>query len=283
MPESKHCPSCGRDNAADALACIACNYPLAASATPAVSASASPPPPPSPVPAVEAAAPVAPPPAEGPAPRGFSPGGRPFRPIRPRPPRPQQPLQMQLWLITGVVAVGIVLFTAFRGFNESNFPPVEGAQQDQQKLADAAREALARDSTNTEARIALADVLYDTGNWTEAIEHYRAASRADSLRVSTWVDMGVCYYNLGQAREAEGHFEHALRIDAHHPVALFNMGIVHEQRQEFESALDFYHRAMNAAPPENMREPLVTRMKEVMAKLGRSAPALDGPPPGSTP
>lgn len=262
MPESKPCPSCGRDNPVDAAACGHCNHPLAPAASPSAA--------PAPTPPSE--------PAE-PSSRGFDPGVRPFRPIRPRPPRPQQPLQMQLWLIVGAAAVGIVLFTAFRGFQESNAPRIEGAQPDQQKLADSARELLAKDSTNVAARIMLADVLYDTGNWPEAIQHYEAAAKRDSLRVATWVDMGVCYYNLGQAHQAEGHFEHALRLDPHHPVALFNLGIVHEARSDLEQALDFYHRAMGSEPPENMREPLVTRMREVMGKLGRSAPALEGTPP----
>lgn len=268
MPESKPCPSCGRHNVPEAESCAWCDHPLEAVAV-------APLPPSEPV-AASDPAPVAA------AARAFEPGARPFRPIRPRPPRPQQPLQMQLWLIAAAAAVGIVLFTAFRGFQDSNAPRIEGAQPDQQKLADSARQLLAQDSTNVAARIMLADVLYDTGNWPEAIQHYQAAAQRDSMRVATWVDMGVCYYNLGQAHEAEDRFEHALRLDPHHPVALFNLGIVHEARSELEQALDFYHRAMDAAPPETMREPLVTRMKEVMGKLGRSAPSLQGTPP-STP
>lgn len=286
MSEPNLCPSCGHDNPPGAAVCAACNFPITGiPAAPESPESESTGPEPAPVPApsepepepqpAEPAATEPPASDEVPPARAFDPNARPFRPIRPRPPRPASPIQMQLWLIVGAAAAVLVLFTAFRGFKDNNFPAVEGAKQDQQKVADAAREMLARDSTHLEARIALADVLYDTGNWSEAVIHYKSAARVDSLRVATWVDLGVCYYNLGQARLAEDRFEHALRLDPHHPVALFNLGIVHEQREEHEQALDFYHRAMSASPPENMREPLVTRMKEVMTKLGRTAPALD--------
>lgn len=276
MSKPNPCPSCGRETPEGASICPECNFPLAG--VPMSASAPAPPPPPKPEPAPE------PEPASSEPPvRGFDPGVQPFRPIRPRRPRPAQPVAMQLWLVAGVAAVVLVLFTAFRGFQQNNQPQVEGAKVDQQKLADAARRELDRDSTNVEARIALADVLYDTGNWSEAILHYTAAARRDSMRVSTWVDLGVCYYNLGQAHFAEDRFQHALRLDPHHPVALFNLGIVHEQREEFDKALDFYHRAMNASPPENMRDPLMARMQQVMTKLGRSAPPLEGTRLPSTP
>ena len=86
--------------------------------------------------------------------------------------------------------------------------------------------------------------------------------------------MGVCYYNLSQFAAAESLFQHALELDPMQPVALFNLGVVAETQQRYEQALDFYHRAMQANPPEDMRKPLVDHMQTVMSKTGKSAPPI---------
>jgi tetratricopeptide (TPR) repeat protein len=237
-------------NADQATACSRCNFPLHPEGA-----------------AAEPAEPAA---------RGFDPNIRRVRPIRPRPPRaPQQALQTQLWVILGAMAVLIILFTAFQGFRQNNPPPeVPGAREEQQHVADLARAELAKDSTNINARIALANILYDTGNWPEAVIHYRAAQRTDPDRVETIVDLGVCYFNLAQADEASAQFMRALELNPNHPVALFNMGIVSESQNKLEAALKYYERAMKTNPPENMRPPLEQAIERVKTKLSGDAPPI---------
>ena len=209
--------------------------------------------------------------------RGFEPNIRRIRPIRPRPPQgPQQALQTQLWVILGGLAVLIILFTAFQGFRQNNPPPVvPGAIAAQQQVADVARNELAKDSTNINARIALANILYDTGNWSEAVIHYRAAQRTDPDRIETLVDLGVCYFNLSMADEASAQFKRALELNPQHPIALFNMGIVSEAQNHLDEALKYYHRALQTHPPENMRTPIEQAVQRVMTKLGRPAPPIE--------
>ena len=188
-----------------------------------------------------------------------------------------EPVQMQLWLLTGVAAVLGMVYFAAQGFWKSNIKPVEGAKPEQQQQADLAREAIAKDSTDLSARIALANVLYDTGNWSEAIIHYKSALRIDPQRPTTLVDMGVCYYNLSQFAGAESLFQHALLLDPNQPVALFNLGVVAESGQRYPEALAFYHRAMQANPPDDMKQTLVDHLKVVMEKTGKSAPPIGQP------
>ena len=257
MSDSVICPGCGAENPAEAVACTRCNFPLAQT-TPPVAAAAEEP---AGTPSVAAAA------------RPFDPGPRPKRPRRARP-NSMEPVQVQLWLVAGVaVVLGLVYFAA-QGFWKSNIKPVEGARPEQQQQADLARNTLAKDSTNLAARIALANVLYDTGNWSEAIIHYKSARRLDPARPTTLVDMGVCYYNLSQFAAAESLFQHAIALDPMQPVALFNLGIVAETQQHYEQALDFYHRSMQANPPDGMKQPLMDHLKSVMEKTGKGAPPI---------
>src|SRR5262249_50064023 len=181
--------------------------------------------------------------------RPFDPGPRPMR--RRSRPNAMEPVQMQLWLITGVAVVLGIVYFAFQGFWKTNAAGagIAGARPEQQQRADQARAALAQDSTNIGARIALADVLYDTGNWSEAIIHYRSASRLDPRRATTLVDLGVCYYNLSAFGIAESLFTRAVAIDPRQPMALFNLGVVAETNGSYERALEYFRQAQVANPP----------------------------------
>ena len=263
------CPSCGRTNPVEALECANCNFPLA-HAPELVAASTS-----------ESATAPAQPSADAPSASALEReiALRSLRPIRPRRPGgPDQKLQMQLWLVLGGLSVLFILYTAVDGFKKNAKPQVqvEGAKEDQQHAADLARKALEADSTNLQARIALADVLYDTANWSEAVIHYKSAIRQDPNRVTSYVDMGVCYYNLSRMDDAVGLFKKALTLDPKQPVALFNLGIVAESRSEFDAALKYYHQAMQANPPDQMGQVLIEAIQRIMKKQGKQAPPLPG-------
>jgi tetratricopeptide (TPR) repeat protein len=277
MSETIRCPSCGAGNPAGAEACAQCNFPLRRDLPASAEKRDAIPPavePAAPAPAAPRSAAALPEPeAPESAVSGFDPGPRPVRRRRPRP-EAMQPVQMQIWLFAGAaILMGIVYF-ALQGFWRSNAVPVAGAQPEQQQRADAARTVLERDSTNVEARIELANVLYDTGNWSEAIIHYRSAHRLDPKRATTVVDLGVCYYNLGQFAAAESEFKHALELDPHQVFALFNLGIVAQSQERWEEALDYFHRALRAGPPEEMKGPLEQHLQTVMAKAGKAPPPL---------
>lgn len=267
MSEPIRCPDCGAENAADATACGRCNYPLVPSAASGVP----------PLPPADAAVPVVPPPAEPPVsqPDAVPPLGRPLphRPIR-SPRARAAGTALSIWLFVGGFAALLLVYMAIRANVERASEPVEGSSAAQQRRADELIAALGRDSTDLDARQQLADVYYDTGNWSEAVTHYRRVVAADSGRVTALVDLGVSHYNLGDPGEAERHFRLALRRDPHQPIALFNLGIVHERREDWEGALRYYHAALQSDPPENMSEPLMQAMQRIQEKTGRQPQPL---------
>lgn len=237
-PNVRICHDCGYANPPDATSCEQCNFPLGEGPAPAPGAAATQPP----------AGAAAPPPAIEPPPR--------LKRLREKRRRKGQDPSLALWLFVGALGAIALIFIGIQGFHQSNFPKVEGASSEQQARADQLREAIQKDSTNVMVRVALGDVLYDTGNWPEAIVQYRAALRMDSTRVEALVDLGVCYYNLGLRSDAQRHFELALAKEPGQPIALFNLGILSEGRDDPKAALGFYERALAANPPEHMRAPL---------------------------
>lgn len=274
MSETIQCPDCGFHNPAGSPSCERCHFPLIEGAVPgsvplppaaqaradgsadAVAAAAGTPASPDPS-SSGLAAPVAIPP---------------FRPIRPRRPRPQANVALSLWLGVGAFLALLLVLIAVQANLERNDPQVEGSSGEQQKAADAFRAALDRDSTDTRSRVGLADILFDTGNWSEGIIHYRSAIRQDSSLVTAIVDLGVCYYNLSVPDEAERLFKLALSREPHQAFALFNLGIVYERRGDNRAALEYFHRALQASPPENMKPALMEAMQRVAG--GKPAPPL---------
>ena len=256
MSDAVRCPDCGHENPAGSASCSHCNYPLQESASGAG-------------------------PSQPAAPEIVI-----RRPVRPRRPRPvANPNALFLWLALGAVAAVLLVWQAMDGFRKNNAVPVEGATFDQQRLADSLRAVITQDSTNVEATVEYANVLYDTANWPEAARYYARAIARDSTRVMAIVDMGVCYYNQGQMPRAEELFQLALTHEPNQPVALFNLGIVNERNGDGETALKYFHRALEANPPEPMRPEIVKHMQQLLEKTGKKAPPLDpgALPPGSMP
>jgi tetratricopeptide (TPR) repeat protein len=252
MIESVRCPDCGRENPPGAETCRHCGFPLERQTA-------------------------------APAPAGTQTQGEsplvlpPPRPRRPR--RRGTPQTLSLWLVFGSVMALVVLYVGIKANVDRARAPVEGSSRTQQARADSLLDLLEKDSTNVQARVRLGDVLYDTGNWSEAIVHYRAAVRRDSSLATALVDLGVCYYNLGHFDQAEEHFRLALAREPRQPVALYNLGIVHESREDYRTALEYFHRSLNTDPPEAMKQELMEAMTRVQNKAGIQPPPL--PPDGS--
>jgi len=255
MSDTVHCPDCGHENPPGFETCAACGFPLG-------EAPASPAPPATPDP---------------PAATPSAPHITIRRPLpRPRPRGSQQ--ATTLWLVFGTFAALMVIWVAIKANVDRASQPVEGSNPQQQVNADSLARVLQSDSTNVTAQVELANIFYDTGNWNDAIVHYRSALRKDSSQVSALVDLGVCYYNLGDAEEAERHFSLALNRDPHQPVALFNLGIVSERRKAYRQAMEFYHRALQTAPPEEIKQAIIAGMGRIQQAQGLQPKPLASPP-----
>jgi tetratricopeptide (TPR) repeat protein len=275
MSETVHCPDCGFDNPEGSTSCSRCNFPLVAqdAVTPAGAAPDHAGAPVAAAPPHAAATPAAASGAhEEPAP--MIPRMRPPRGRRVRRAGPE-PQSLSIWLMAAVVAVVVAIIIGVRGYQQTNpRSAIDGATPDQLKAADQFRAQLAQDSTDIQANIGLANVMFDTGNWSDAIIHYRAAIARDSTRATTFVDLGVCYYNLGDTDDAEKLFRLGLERDPQQPVALFNLGVVAERNGDNETALKYFHKALDNHPPEGMSQSIMDAMKRVQAALGKQGGKL---------
>ncbi len=84
----------------------------------------------------------------------------------------------------------------------------------------------------------------------------------------------MCYFNLGDTAEAEKLFQLALARDPNQPVALFNLGIVSQQRNDHKTALGYFHRALMSNPPEEMKKALMDAMQRSFQASGATPPPI---------
>ena len=111
------------------------------------------------------------------------------------------------------------------------------------------RSVLAEDPENLAANIALANALYDAGQWKDAIVYYDRSLHINPHNADVITDKGTCYRNLGMIDEAIREYNHALHIDPVHQNALYNLGIVYSHdRKDLPKAINYWERLLDIAP-----------------------------------
>ena len=88
------------------------------------------------------------------------------------------------------------------------------------------KDILAADPKNVKAATELANKLYDSSRFAEAIPYYQQALALDASNVSISTDLGTSLYYAGRTDDALKRFETSLKIDPTHAQTWFNIGIV---------------------------------------------------------
>jgi Flp pilus assembly protein TadD len=90
--------------------------------------------------------------------------------------------------------------------------------------------------------------LHEAGQLAEAVKIYRQVTTIDPTDVTILNNLCACLCNLGRFDEATAACERALALDPDHAKALVNRGVIFEQQNDIEAAIDAYRRAIEADP-----------------------------------
>jgi len=88
------------------------------------------------------------------------------------------------------------------------------------------RNTLADDPTNVEANIGMGNLMFDSGKWDKAIEHYTAALQKDPKNADVLVDRAIAYHSTGQETQALSDLKKVTREHPEHKNAWLNLGVV---------------------------------------------------------
>lgn len=122
-------------------------------------------------------------------------------------------------------------------------PPLEVAERWR-----ALEEQAEANPDDAQAALELANFLYDSGRWEQAIRHYQRVLELTPQNTNARTDLGTCYYNLGQYDRAIAEFTRALEIEPNKPQALFNLAMARLQKQDRAGARRAYEQLRRAHP-----------------------------------
>ena len=259
-PPSIPCPDCGAPSAAGAEVCAECDHPLAPAGSDAV---------------VRVARRATSAPAERPpvtvATLGYQPAGR---------SRGGSSVPSWLWGAVGLFALGVILVTAIQIATAPKPMIVPNASKPQLASAESLAVLLRADSTAVGPNVALGNLLYDTGNFGQAIQYYRRALVGDASLIDVQVDLAVSYHNAGQSEVAGQVLEDAVAKRPDHGIAHFDLGVVYMQLGRRDDARRVLTRAKMLDGPQAMMSVVDQLLTQLDSPPGESMLPPGHPPTG---
>lgn len=132
--------------------------------------------------------------------------------------------------------------------------------------------------TNTHTPPAKAVELYNRGVmffnkqlYPQAINVYKQAIVADTDYIDAYDNLGLAFYYLGRLDSAEHYFNLSLKKLPGGVTALQNMGMLKENKKEYDKALDYYNQIVKQNPQAPEGYYAVSR---VLSNTGKYAEAL---------
>jgi tetratricopeptide (TPR) repeat protein len=100
-------------------------------------------------------------------------------------------------------------------------PPIDSAAIIKQM-----EDMAAQNPKDADIRLKLANLLYDQGQYSQAIEWYERALELDPKNVDARTDLGTAFFYMGRPQDALREYRQSLQIDPKHEPTLLNTIIV---------------------------------------------------------
>jgi cytochrome c-type biogenesis protein CcmH/NrfG len=109
--------------------------------------------------------------------------------------------------------------------------------------------AIAKNSTDMQSRVQLADMYFDAERFPEATKWYEDALKIDPRNVNASTDLGIAYYYMNEPDRALAQFDRSLAIDPKHTKTHLNIGIVRAfGKQDLQGAAQAWRQVIEIAP-----------------------------------
>ena len=156
-------------------------------------------------------------------------------------------------IATGALEWGIKSFEKAITLEPTN--PVFHSELGKLLLADKPEEAkkefekaLELKSNYSDAKIQLALIFEQKGNFQEAISKLKETISQDPFNVEAIFHLGRVYYNNNQTDEAISQFQQAILIFPNHSNSLYSLGLIYQKKGQKEEALKMFERVLELNP-----------------------------------
>jgi Flp pilus assembly protein TadD len=109
-------------------------------------------------------------------------------------------------------------------------------------------DAVADDLDDVDAQRELALVLWEGGQFEQALEHFERAVQIDANNPRSLNDLGRAYERLGRPSDAEGAFRRMATIPSTYHVALYEMGRLSMRQGDLGSAVRYLNESVRSKP-----------------------------------
>lgn len=212
----------------------------------------------------------------GPGARGGSPAGRHAPKGRPdakhgsAPRRKTLGLSNSTWvmIIVGLLiggAIGFALKSSIAPRGQSGMPagpadvmagasgggmPAAGGAMPADIMAEVQKDRaiLEKNPDDVSANVDLGNLLFDSGQWEKATEHYGRALAKEPNNPDVRVDMAVAFHNLGQDQRARQEMERVTREHPDHRNAWLNLGVVTSSMGDNKAAIAAWEQYLKLDP-----------------------------------
>ncbi len=110
------------------------------------------------------------------------------------------------------------------------------------------RQKLATNPDDVDANIGMGNLLFDSSQWDEAIEHYQRALAKAPANADVRVDMAVAYHNLGRNDKAKAEMERVTSENPTHRNAWLNLGVVSADMGDKATAIKSWEQYLKLEP-----------------------------------
>lgn len=133
-----------------------------------------------------------------------------------------------------------------------------------------AQKALEKDPSVVSAYGTMGTILYDQGNYDEAIKYFEMLYQSGDKRSEVLSAIGAAYAAKGEYEQALKYIEESLKLNPSNLAALASLGGIYYSLQEYQNAVDVYTAALSVLPSAD----LYNARAATYEKLGKAELAL---------
>jgi tetratricopeptide (TPR) repeat protein len=110
------------------------------------------------------------------------------------------------------------------------------------------RATLIDDPGNVEANVGIGNLMFDSGKWEKAIEHYSTALERAPGNADVRVDRAIAYHSLGQNEKAAAELKRVTKEKPDHVNAWLNLGVVSRELGDHATTVEAWERYLKLQP-----------------------------------
>lgn len=111
-----------------------------------------------------------------------------------------------------------------------------------------AQKALKKEPSAISAYGIMGSILYDQGNYDQAIKYFEVLYKAGDRRSETLSALGAAYASKGDFEKASAYINEALKLNPSNLAALTTKGGIYYSLKDYQNALDIYTKALEILP-----------------------------------